>query len=130
MLFGFLLKLLGGGVIQSMINARKDQLASTNETIRIKAGIELNQLNAEQERRKLSVALQQSDNQFPLMRMGKAILMLTVGLYWAARIGARLWGLDDFQVYIKALDADEFQVSMLVLSYWFVSSTVRQIVGR
>ena len=74
MLFGFLLKLLGGGVIQSMINARKDQLASTNETLRIKAGIELNQLNAEQERRKLAVALQQSENQFPLMRLGKAIL--------------------------------------------------------
>ena len=130
MFFGFLLKLLGGGLIQSMIKARQDQLASANETLRIKLQGELDQLNAETERRKLTVALQQSDNQFLLMRLGKGILMLTVGFYWAARIGARLWGIDDYSVIIKNLDAQEYQISMMVLTYWFVSSTVRQIVGR
>ena len=130
MFLGFLLKFLGGGIIQSMIAARQNELASANATRKIQLEGEIATLNAETDRRKLTVALQQSDNQFPLMRFGKGLLMVLVGLYWASRFGARLLGLDDFHVYVKPLDVEELQVSTLVISYWFISSTVRQIVGR
>ena len=113
-----------------MIAARQNELASANATRKIQLEGEIATLNAETDRRKLTVALQQSDNQFPLMRFGKGLLMVLVGLYWASRFGARLLGLDDFHVYVKPLDVEELQVSTLVISYWFISSTVRQIVGR
>lgn len=130
MLLGFLLKFLGGNIIQSMITARQTELASANETRRIVLQRELAELQGETDRRKIAATLQQSDNQFGFMRAGKGLLLLLVGMYWASRFAARLMGLDDFHVYIKPLDADEMQVSTMVLAYWFVSSTVRQIVGR
>ena len=130
MFFGFLLKFLGGGVIQSLITARNNELASANETRKIQIQAELDQLNAETERRKLTVDLQIAEDRYLILRIGKGLLMISVGAYWAARINARLFGIDDFNVVIKSLDAQEFQVSAMVLTYWFISSTVKQIVGR
>lgn len=130
MIFSFLLKFLGGGIIQSLITARQNELASANATRRIQIQAELDQLNAETDRRKIAASLQQSEDQYTIMRFGKGVLMLLVGLYWAGRFAAKLFGFDDFGVYIKPLDVEEIQVSTMILAYWFVSSTVRQIVGR
>ena len=130
MFLGFLLKFLGGGIIQSMITARQNELASANATRKIQLQGEIAQLTAETERRKLTVDLQIAEDRYLILRLGKGLLMISVGAYWAARINARLFGIDDFNVMIKSLDAQEFQISMMVLTYWFVSSTVKQITGR
>lgn len=130
MFLGFLLKFLGGGVIQSLITARQNELASANETRRIVLQQELAILNAEVERRKTAAQLQQAEQQWRLLRAGKGLLMLSVGLYWAARFTARLLGLDDFNVMIKPLDGNEFQVSSMVLGYWFVTDGLGKMLGR
>lgn len=126
MFFGFLLKFLGGGVIQSLINARQVAMQSANETLRIKLQGEIALLNAELDMRKANVDLQKSNNQYLLLRLGMGMLTLGVGAYWASRFWARLLGLDDFHVFIKPLDADEVTVSMMVLIFWFGG----RIVGR
>ena len=126
MFFGFLLKFLGGGIIQSMITARQNELASANATRKIVLQGEIAKLQGETEHRKIAADLQASDNRYLIMRAGKGLLMLLVGLYWAARFAARLLGLDDFHVVIKDLDFEEFKISMIVLTYWFVS----EVIGR
>lgn len=113
-----------------MITARQTELASANETRRIQLQGELATLTAESERRKVSAALQQSDNQYPIMRLGKGLLMLAVGLYWSARIYAKLFGLDDFHVYVKALDEQEYMMSLVVINYWFAGEFVKRTIGR
>ena len=130
MFLGFLLKFLGGGVIQSLITARQNELASANATRKIQLQGEIATLQAEQDRRKLQVELQIAEDRYWLLRVGKGSLMALVGFYWSARIGARLFGLDDFHVVVKSLDSEEMVISQMVLAYWFISSTVKQVVGR
>ena len=129
-LLPFVLKLLGGGIIQSMITARQNELASANATRKIVLEGEIAMLNAETERRKIAASLQQSDNQYLIMRLGKGLLMLAVGLYWSARIYAKLFGLDDFHVFIKGLDDQEYTISLIVINYWFASEFVKATLGR
>ena len=124
MFLGFLLKFLGGGIIQSMITARQNEMASANATRKIVLQGEIAKLQDETERRKIAADLQASDNRYFIMRFGKGLLMLSVGLYWAARFDARLLGLDDFHVVVKDLDPEEFKISMMVLTYWFVSEAI------
>jgi hypothetical protein len=54
---------------------------------------------------------------------------MAVAIYWSTRFGARILGLDDFNVFVKELDAPEQNVSYMVLSYLFLDKTIRTIKG-
>ena len=128
MFFGFLLKFLGGGVIQSIIAARQTELSSANETRRIQVQADLNNLNFELQRRQAQRDLQLKEMEHPVLRFGKGILMIAVGTYWAGRFGAKLFGLSDFHVFIQDLSPPEETVSTIVLGYLFLGEKVNQFI--
>ena len=128
MFFGFLLKFLGGGVIQSIIAARQTELSSANETRRIQVQADLNNLNFEMQRRQAQRDLQLKELEHPLLWFGKAILIISVCSYWSVRFWSVTLGLKDYNVAIAELPADLFNVSTIVLGYLFLGEKVNQFI--
>jgi hypothetical protein len=130
---GFILKFLGGGIIQSALNHRKDMAEvaakAGNDKERLKNEAAAKELDSEIRRREAVKELQIKEAEHPYLWWGKFLLIMAVSLYWAARFCARILGLDDFNVFVKELDAPEEYVSYLVLSYLFLDKTIRTIKG-
>jgi hypothetical protein len=121
-LFPALLKFVGGGVLSSWVQTKKDQLQAANDKDRIKLERDIAIGEQELRRKQLVAELQMHEQQFFLMRFGKELLLFSVGCYWAMRFTARTWGFDDWGITIHDLTSTEAMVSETVLVYWFARS--------
>jgi hypothetical protein len=127
-LFPFIKGLLGDGLVEKVLNHKRE--LATNATALEKANIEadVKSLELELQRRAQIKELQIAEYEHPIFRLGKGFLLISVGLYWAARFQVRTWGLDDFGVAIKELTPTEATVSAMVLAYWFLGDKIARAI--
>lgn len=130
LIFPFVKGFLGDGLVEKYLN-HKRELAS-NATALEKANLETDVRMAELEldRRSQIRQLQIAEYEHPIFRWGKGFLLISVGMYWAARFQVRTWGLDDFGVAIKELTQTEAAVSGMVLAYWFLGDKITRAIKR
>jgi hypothetical protein len=124
-LFPFLLRVLGEGAVAKYLAFKKDQAASATELEKVRLEAQVRLAQHELARRDMQRQLQVADMKFRAFRLFKFGLIGVVACYWIGRIGARLVGLDDFAVYVKPLDSEEWQVSAMVLGYLFIDGAMQ-----
>jgi hypothetical protein len=130
LIFPFVGRLLGDGLVEKILADKRARLASANEQekVRLEADIKYGEQLLEEKRIKRD--LQLKEYEYAIFRYPKAILMLSVAAYWASRFFARTLGLDDFSIEIKDLSEPEAAVSMMVLTYWFLDGVVKRVVRK
>lgn len=116
---GFLLKFIGSGTLETVLSHQRAKLDSDNERERIDAGREVKRLENEQDRRKRIAELQALEYQHGWLWFPKFLIMLSVAVYIYARFSVLTWGLDDFGVAVKPLDAWLEYVAGGVVAYLF-----------
>lgn len=116
---GFLLKFIGSGTLETVLSHQRAKLDSDNERERIDAGREVKRLENEQDRRKRIAELQALEYQHGWLWFPKFLIMLSVAVYICARFSVLTWGLDDFGVAVKPLDAWLEYVAGGVVAYLF-----------
>ena len=119
--------LLGDGLVEKMLNHKKDLAASANEKERMNLDADIKVLGYELERRKAIKELQIKEYEHPLMWWPKFMLMLFVCLYRAARFMVKVTGLNDFNVAIADLSDTEAVVSGMVLTYMFLGDKIERV---
>jgi len=122
--------LLGDGLVEKLLNHKKDLAASANEKERMNLDADIKVLGYELERRKAIKELQIKEYEHPFMWWPKFLLMLFVCLYWAARFMVKVTGLNDFNVAIADLSDTEAVVSGMVLTYMFLGDKIERIMRK
>lgn len=136
-LAGFVLKaipfakgLLGEGLVEGWLSHKRKLAESANEQEKIRLDAEIRMGEHELSLRAMARDLQLKEYEHPVLWWGKFLLLLSVGMYWAARFQVKTWGLDDFGVAIKELTVTEASVSGMVLAYWFLEKKVDRVLDR
>lgn len=127
LVFPFIKMFLGDNLVEKLLNHKKDLAASANERERMNIEADVKTLEIEIQRRALIRDLQLKEYESPLLRWPKFILLISVGMYWAARFQVKTWGLDDFHIAISELSEPETYVSGLVLAYWFLGTKIERM---
>ncbi|MCC5960528.1 MAG: hypothetical protein JJU08_14445 [Rhodobacteraceae bacterium] len=98
----WLVSILTGGVVQQftapLLEAHRQRLAAQNNTDRIAAEQEIARLEAARD-----VALAESSDRFSATRIGRLLIVVPFGLWWAAVFGVSIinplfglaWSIDD-----------------------------------
>lgn len=130
LVFPFIGRFLGDNVVEKLLNHKKDLAASANERERMNLEADIKSLEFEVRRRDQIKELQLKEYEHPFLWWPKFIVMLSVGMYWAARFQVKTWGLGDFGVAVSELSTEEAVVSTMVLSYLFLANKIERMVRK
>ena len=130
LVFPFIKAFLGDGIVEKLLNHKKELAASANEREKMNIEADVKVLEFELERRKAIRDLQIKEYEHPFMWWPKFLLMLFVCLYWAARFMVKLTGLNDFNVAIAELSDTEAVVSGMVLAYMFLGDKISRALRK
>jgi hypothetical protein len=117
----FLLKFLGSGVIESVLNHKKQMAETKTASERIRADVEIKSLEGELKRRELIAELQGKEYRHWALWLPKMLIGLAVAFYIVARFSVKTWGLDDYGIAVSPLDTWEQGVVGIVTAYYFLS---------
>ena len=117
---GFILKLLGSGIIEKVLDHKRKAMDTATEREKIKLQGEIAVLEAERERKARIAELQALEYQHGWLWFPKFLIMLSVAVYICARFSVLTWGLDDFGVAVKPLDPWLEYVAGGVIAYLFL----------
>lgn len=129
-LFPFVKGLLGDGLVEKILEHKRQLAASANELEKVKIDADIKVLDYEMQRRQMIRDLQLKEYEHPLLWWPKALIMLAVALYVFARFTVKTWGLNDYGVAVVDLDAWEAGVASVVMGYLFLGGEVRRIFGK
>ena len=129
-LFPFVKGLLGDGIVEKLLNHKRD--LETNATGLAKANIEadVKTLELELQRRVQIKELQIKEYEHPLLWWPKFLVMFSFALYVTARLAVLTFGLDDFGVAVKPLDAWLEYLAGGVFGYMFLGGELKRIVTK
>lgn len=126
----FLLKFLGSGVIQSVLDNRLEMSKTATAAEKNRLDADVQSLQFELQRRQAQRDLQIKELEHPWLFWPKFVVMMVVALYVAARFTVKTWGLSDFGVVLQPLDAWEQWVAYTVMGYMFLGKPLERYMGK
>jgi hypothetical protein len=129
-IFPFLLRFLGEGTIGTILEHRKEMAATATAAEKQRLDADVRHAEFELQRRAMQRDLMLKEMEHPWMWWPKFLIMLFVGLYWAARFFVKFTGLNDFNVAIAELSEPEAAVSLMVLGYMFLGARIERTIEK
>lgn len=130
LVFPFVKGLLGDGLVEKVLNHKKDLAASANEREKMILDADIKVLEFEVRRRETIKELQLKEYEHPFLWWPKFIIMLAVALYWFTVFMHTTLGLSDFGVVIPELTPAQEAVSIMVLTYMFIGNKIERILRK
>lgn len=127
LLFPFVKGLLGDGLVEKLLEHKRQLAASATELEKVKIEADIKTLDYELQRRAMIRDLQMKEYEHPFLWWPKALIMMAVALYIFARFMVKTWGLDDYGVAVVDLDAWEASVASAVLGYLFLGGEIKRM---
>lgn len=128
--FPFVKGLLGDGLVEKVLNHKKELAASANEKERMNIDADIKVIEFELKRREYIRDLRLKEYEHPFLWMPTYILNMSVAMYWATRFQVKTWGLDDFAIEIKDLSTEEAVVSGMILAFWYGAGELKRIIRK
>ncbi len=125
-LFPFLKSFFGEGVIETVLNHKRQVAASANEADRVRIDADVRALEFELDRRKAQRDLQLKEAEHPYLWWPKFLIMMAVAVYVFARFNVKIWGLDDYGIAVADLSDWEAGVASVVLGYLFLGDKLQR----
>lgn len=127
LLFPFVKGLLGDGIVEKLLEHKRQLAASANEMEKAKIDADIKIFDYELQRRQMIRDLQLKEYEHPLLWWPKALIMLAVAIYVFARFSVKTWGLNDFGIAVVDLDTWEAGIASVVMGYLFLGGEVKRI---
>lgn len=126
LLFPFIKGFLGDGLVEKVLQHKRDLAGSANELEKVKIEADSRAIEYELQRRAMVRDLQLKEYEHPLLWWPKALIMLAVAVYVFARFMVKTWGLNDYGVAVADLDAWEAGVASVVMGYLFLGGEIKR----
>jgi hypothetical protein len=130
LVFPFLKAFLGDGIIEKMLNHKRELAASANERERMNIEADVKVLSYELERRKTIRDLQVKEYEHWALWWPKFLIMMSVAWYWFCVFMHATLGLADFAIVIPVLTPAQEIVSSMVLGYMFLDGAIKRVVRK
>jgi hypothetical protein len=130
LLFPFIKGMLGDGLVEKLLNHKKELAASANERERMNIEADVKVLGYELERRKAIKDLQIKEYEHWALWWPKFLIMMAVAFYWFSVFAHVTLGLADFGIVIAELTPMQEAVSTTILAYMFLDGPIKRALRK